>query len=68
MKLISLIIGVILIVIATLATPCAIIYGIYQWGALDMPIQHAAWEAAKYWIISVIMYFPGVVFLAYGKD
>jgi hypothetical protein len=62
MKAILMVLGIILIVIASAATPGSIVYGLYLWGAEDYELKIAAWEAAKTWISMLACVIPGLAF------
>lgn len=50
MRSILLTISTLLLVEAILATPIAVIMGIYDWAVLDMEFKVALWGAIKLWI------------------
>lgn len=59
MKLILIILAGICALCAALATPAAIIFGIYEWAAADVAFKVALWSAAKVWLSMLAMIIPG---------
>jgi len=51
MKTAMSVIGMILILIAGLATPVAVVHGVYEWVGNDVEFKFALWEGVKLWLI-----------------
>jgi len=63
MKMFSAILGFIFIIIAALATPVAIVYGIYLWAVADVLFKIALWGGAVVWMKMIACIIPGLVLL-----
>ena len=51
MKTAMSVIGIILIFIAALAAPVAVVHGVYEWVGNDIEFKYALWEGVKLWLI-----------------
>jgi len=54
--------ALLLILIAQMAIPVSIVYGVCQWGAFGIAPELAAWGAAKVLLFMVILGIPGLLF------
>jgi len=59
--------GIGFFIIAALATPVSVVYGIYEWVVIDVQFKYALWEACKMWLSMIAMVVPGGVLLALSK-
>ena len=70
MKTTLLVIGIIFMLMAVLATPIAIGLGLYDWVAGGLEFKYAVWEAFKSWALMLVVgmpvgytcYFAGVAY------
>lgn len=67
-KFILVCVGLVLIVVAGLATPIAAVYGLHEWAVVDVQLKVALWEAAKVWISMLCCAIPGGVLIFIGAD
>lgn len=67
MKLVFLLVAVACLVLAALATPIAIVFGIYDWAANDVELKAALWFGAKIWISLIALVIPGIAFYYFGN-
>ena len=68
MKDLSLCVGGILLLVAALATPLSVIYGIYDWAVIDLQFKVALWAACKSWISMAAMVVPGFILINIGSQ
>jgi len=61
------IVGLVLLVLAALATPVSVVYGIYEWAVIDLEFKVALWEMAKMWISMIAMLVPGGILFFLGN-
>jgi hypothetical protein len=54
MKVLLMIIAVLALSCAALATPISIVYGVYEWVGNDLEFKHALWEGVKMWLTMLI--------------
>lgn len=54
MKALIAMVGFVLLVISALATPIAVIYGVYEWVGNDTEFKYALWEGVKLWVIMLL--------------
>ena len=66
MKFLSLALGAGLLVLAALATPVSLVYGLHEWVIIDIEFKYALWEACKVWLSMLCLAIPGVCFLVLG--
>ena len=55
MKTVLMIIAIVFLLMAGLATPIAIGLGIYDWAISDMEFKLALWEGFKSWVIMIAL-------------
>lgn len=53
---------------AALATPIAIVTGVYDWAVVDMEFKHALWEAVKTWITLLFLGVAGWLFFWFCSE
>ncbi len=51
MKTAMSLVGLGLIIIAGLATPVAVVHGVYEWVVNDAEFKFALWEGVKLWLV-----------------
>ena len=64
MKVVILVVGIIFLVCAALATPIGIGYGIYSWVIDDLEFKFALWSGFKVWLLMLCGLIGYPMFLA----
>ena len=59
--------GIGFFIIAALATPVSVVYGLHEWVIVDVEFKFALWEAAKLWLSMIAMVIPGGIILVLSK-
>ena len=67
LSLVGVAVGFALCIIAALATPIAIVYGLHEWVIVDVQFKYALWEACKIWLSMLAMVIPGGLLVVLSK-
>ena len=59
--------GMLCFICAALATPIAIVYGVYQWVIIDIEFKLALWAGLKTWVAMLLLLIPGFIFYALSE-